>query len=136
MGLDTSHDCWHGAYSAFARWRTEIAKAAGYPAKTPDGYGYWSDEMEALYRANPRILKGRWGRKMPRDPILFLLCHSDCDGIIRAKHAPLLADALEALLPKLNGDWGGHIGLIREKTEQFIRGLRKAAAAGEDVEFH
>lgn len=23
MGLDTSHDCWHGAYSAFTRWRQQ-----------------------------------------------------------------------------------------------------------------
>lgn len=32
MGLDTSHNCWHGAYSAFDRWRKEIAKAAGLPS--------------------------------------------------------------------------------------------------------
>jgi hypothetical protein len=29
MGLDTSHDCWHGAYSAFMRWRSELCRAAG-----------------------------------------------------------------------------------------------------------
>ncbi len=32
MGLDTSHDCWHGGpYSAFTRWRRELAKVAGLP---------------------------------------------------------------------------------------------------------
>ena len=31
MGLDTTHDCWHGAYSAFMRWRQEIARIAGLP---------------------------------------------------------------------------------------------------------
>lgn len=31
MGLDTTHNAWHGAYSAFMRWRTEIARVAGYP---------------------------------------------------------------------------------------------------------
>ncbi len=25
MGLDTSHDCWHGPYSQFMRWRTWLA---------------------------------------------------------------------------------------------------------------
>ncbi len=31
MGLDTSHDCWHGAYSAVTRWRNTVAEIAGYP---------------------------------------------------------------------------------------------------------
>ena len=30
MGLDTTHDCFHGAYSAFSRWRNAVAEAAGY----------------------------------------------------------------------------------------------------------
>ncbi len=32
MGLGVSHGCWRGAYSAFHRWRIEIARAAGLPA--------------------------------------------------------------------------------------------------------
>jgi len=31
MGLDLTHGCWHGAYSAFMRWRQKIAELAGYP---------------------------------------------------------------------------------------------------------
>lgn len=31
MGLDVSHDAWHGAYSAFTRWRNCLAEDAGYP---------------------------------------------------------------------------------------------------------
>jgi hypothetical protein len=30
MGLDTTHDCWHGSYGGFNRWRNAIAAAAGY----------------------------------------------------------------------------------------------------------
>ena len=26
MGLDCSHGCWHGAYSAFMRWRAKLAR--------------------------------------------------------------------------------------------------------------
>ena len=26
MGLDTTHGCWHGTYSAFNRWRNKIAE--------------------------------------------------------------------------------------------------------------
>lgn len=38
MGLDVSHDCWHGAYSAFHRWRHGVAKAAGIPLDLMEGY--------------------------------------------------------------------------------------------------
>lgn len=31
MGLDTSHNCWHGAYSAFHRWRCKLAEVACLP---------------------------------------------------------------------------------------------------------
>ena len=33
MGLDISHDAWHGAYSAFNRFRQKVAQAMGgsYP---------------------------------------------------------------------------------------------------------
>lgn len=41
MGLDTTHGCWHGAYSAFHRWRVEVAKAAGIPLELMEGHwGY------------------------------------------------------------------------------------------------
>lgn len=31
MGLDCSHNAWHGAYSAFMRWRIKLAEVAGLP---------------------------------------------------------------------------------------------------------
>ena len=37
MGLDTSHGCWHGAYSAFTRWRHELARVAGYQVVRLEG---------------------------------------------------------------------------------------------------
>lgn len=55
MGLDTTHDCWHGAYSAFMRWRRGIAKAAGIPLDLMEGF--WSlDEykQEILEKNMPR----------------------------------------------------------------------------------
>jgi hypothetical protein len=64
-----------------------------------------------------------------------LLAHSDCEGEIQADICAPLADRLEELLPKLEGDGGGHVGSYREKTETFIRGLRSAASAGEAVVF-
>lgn len=162
MGLDTSHGCWHGAYSAFMRWRQKIAEVAGLPPLSMME-GFWSAEQQRFPSGDQLTLDvaaatlERYGDKdgaeglrriMRRPPILWdalkptplhiLLSHSDCDGIIESKDCGPIADALEALLPKLEkaDDGGGHIGSYAEKTRDFIEGLRLAASRGEDVEFH
>ena len=53
MGLDTSHGCWHGAYSAFTRWRTVLAQAAGIPLWLMEGY-YAPPEADLIARTAPR----------------------------------------------------------------------------------
>ncbi len=137
MGLDTTHNCWHGAYSAFTRFRNRLALAAGYEVldvKYPDGsimpttlidWGHLSDET----------LQGQWERT-PDDPLLVLIAHSDCDGVIHPEQAGPLADRMEELLPLLPVEPApGHIGDWRIKTQAFIYGLRLAVERGEDVEF-
>lgn len=136
MGLDTSHNCWHGAYGAFQRWRKELARAAGYRIVEPTRLGqpYYELPWEQFEDKN---YLGEWDSIPGDDPLMFLLIHSDCDGVIHPEHGVHLADRLEQLLPLLNESAaGGHITSMRGNTEQFIDGLRKAAAAGEDVDFH
>lgn len=71
------------------------------------------------------------------DPLIILLAHSDCEGLIKSEHCRLLADRIAALIPLLPSDPdGGHIGDWSEKSKRFVDGLRKAAEAGEDLEFH
>lgn len=154
MGLDTSHDCWHGAYSAFMRWRQAIAEAAGLPPlELMEGfYGslYRDDgaSLPTLYHghkhADARYLESidsrlpiRWAC-LKSSPLHELLYHSDCDGDIPWQSCGPIADELEKLLPALAklGDFGGHVGRVEEKTQTFIDGLRRAAAAQENVEFH
>lgn len=150
MGLDTSHDCWHGAYSAFTRWRHHIAEAAGYYVRPvywdgrkedgqPRGMCWDSIMLEWHRYGSEKELHGDWA-ETPHDPLIVLFAHSDCDGVIRPAQAVPLADALEALLPKIeDAPDSGHIGArggYIEVTKKFIAGLRKAAAAGEDVDFH
>jgi hypothetical protein len=120
MGLDTSHDCWHGAYSAFNRFRTKLAEVAGY-GKLDDYDGFGGDKP--------------WPGKSKLE---ILLHHSDCDGEIQWQDCRDLAACMETLLPALElaGDGGGHIGAYRDKTQQFIDGLRAAHAAQENVDFH
>jgi hypothetical protein len=132
VGLDTSHDCWHGTYGGFQRWRREVARAAGYPVNDQrQGISdpYYELPWEMFEEKN---YQGEWDSVPGDDPLLFLLVHSDCDGVIRPEHGAHLAGRLEQLLPALDDG----VYRVREDTERFIGGLRKAAAAGEDVDFH
>lgn len=120
MGLDISHDTWHGAYSSFMRWREKIAEVAGYPAlKSMDGFGG----------------NNSW-EPYSNDPLTELLYHSDCDGEINFESANKIADSLELLLPLLEGqNGGGHIGDYVEKTKEFIAGCKLAYSLKENLEF-
>lgn len=156
MGLDTTHDCWHGAYSAFMRWRKMLAAAAGLPPLLlMDGFyvGTTDDRsmgMQTIFtdsRTDPLTkssiesleadLPISWDCLKP-NPLHELLFHSDCEGDIPWQSCAGIADSLEQLLPELSehGDVGGHIGNVVEKTEKFIAGLRDAASKQENVEFH
>lgn len=150
MGLDCSHDAFHGAYSAFNRFRKAVAEAVGgsYPphfAKSQltgeyvrDRYGslvfddtldatmwYWDDEYSA--ETNPGLYE--------------FLCHSDCDGEISPEMCVKVADELEALLPILDEmeSTGGHLDKFETMgnvARQFIAGCRAAADNNEPLEFY
>lgn len=127
MGLDTSHGCWHGSYSAFRAWRKDIAQVAGYKIADDGGRPNYQLPWEMFEDKN---YQGEWDSPPGDDPLVYLLAHSDCDGVIHPQHGVHIAARLEQLLPLLDDDW------TRERTERFIAGLREAAAAGEDVDFH
>lgn len=137
MGLDTSHDCWHGAYSAFTRWRNHLAEVAGYTLVTTEEMYIPTPDLDwsSIVRSN---FDGEW-EATPADPLVVLIAHSDCDGVIHPAQAGPLADRLEELLPKLDEEIAvGHIARLgmRGTTERFITGLRAAVKADEDVDFH
>lgn len=156
MGLDISHDTWHGAYSAFMRWREKIAELVGVPLRLMEGFysapggDSWEKLMNgkdidgfgaawpfnSYYREVSKGLPIKWEWLKP-DPLHVLLVHSDCDGEISPEDAAKIADRLESLLPVLpSGEAMGHIGNWKDKTAQFIEGCRRAAAAGEPLDFH
>ena len=134
MGLDTSHDCWHGAYSSFDCWRTEICRAAGYGGiNKREGFGGKEPWPVPLFNSESDI--SGMAAAAATDPILVLLMHSDCDGIIPAAHCAAIADRLDAILPKVRNADAGRPSHV-DDTATFARGLRLAAERGEDVEFH
>lgn len=115
MGLDTTHNCWHGPYSVFGSWREHLAALVGIDLRAMDGFGRTVGAIS-------------WDTLAP-DPLHVLLSHSDCDGEIEWRDCAPLASRLEQLLPRVSEDW-------RDRTRQFIDGLREAAEARENVEFH
>lgn len=132
MGLDTTHDCWHGSYGAFNRFRDALAEAAGYTIKEY-GRGYITVDLD-WDRFEQKNFYGEWDSP-PEDPLLILIVHSDCEGVISAAHAPFIATRLEQLAPKLSEEGAGHLYNPRAQAMQFATGLREAASKGENVEF-
>lgn len=136
MGLDTTHDCWHGPYSSFSLWRNAIAVAGGYevvPHTYADGTTYPTVTKLFEHEWQPENYEGSWPEGPPEDPLLILIVHSDCDGYIEADHAKFLALRLEQILAQNNHPvdddrW-------RDQTRQFIEGLQRASDNGERIEF-
>lgn len=146
MGLDTTHDCWHGAYSGFAMFREIVGRAAGLPYREAskqygDGIRHtldidWeqitSDQIAGDWAEPPCIT--RVGYEPPlTDPALYLLIHSDCDGKLRCKYLKELKARLEDLAPKFNELADDY---CEGSLDRFIKGLGEAIAKGDDVEFH
>lgn len=126
MGLDTTHNCWHGPYSQFKAFRDDLAKAAGMPPLSL---------MSGFYKPNQVTGEGadglpiQWESLKP-DPLHVLLNHSDYDGFISPADALPLARRLIALVghPAVE-EWSSEI-------QQFSQGLTAANQKGEEVVFH
>lgn len=141
MGLDTSHNAWHGAYGSFARWRNLVARAAGFAlAEQPidDAYPAYKTEQPDVDwdQFEPGNYQGEWA-ETPDEPLFALIAHSDCDGVIHPAQGKALADRLEQLLPRI-AELGAEDPYAdpAARTRQFIAGLRAAVAADEDLDFH
>lgn len=152
MGLDCSHDAFHGAYSAFNRFRQAVCKALGPNASFPPHWQY--DEKGDMRKDENGLVM--YDRSLDERNIYFpegfseeanpglweFLTHSDCDGEISPEMCVKVADEMEKLLPAIEGlgwDSHGHIaarGGLVEVTKKFIAGCRAAAEAGEPLDFH
>lgn len=149
MGLSTTHGCWDGAYSGFARFRELVGKAAGLPHID----GFLGGQVPDINWATVthRQIMGHWDRKGPTvestgiydppitDPVLYLLVHSDIDGKLRRGYLPALKARLEELEPAydaliVRGGYGD--SFYASDLRRFIDGLGEAIEAGEHVEFH
>jgi len=122
MGLDTSHDAWHGPYTAFMRWRRWVAKQIGIPLDLMEGFYSWEwdgsedlmSHFQTLY-ANPIAFDTLDAMKQFRNaipwsaiketPLRDLLHHSDCDGELAWEVCKNIADALQEIVDTVEDDF-------------------------------
>lgn len=133
MGLTTSHNAYQGSYSGFGAWRRRIAELGGYPIVQVPSYWSESQTMDGTdidYMAyKPENFAGKWDKdELPEDPLLFLIIHSDCAGMILPTHCKKLADRLDGILKDMDPEeiCPAHYHTLHSVTAQFIEGLRLA----------
>ena len=144
MGLDTSHDCWHGPYSSFMHFRMAIANHVGLPLRLMQGFIDDKDLGDVKIPGQQGIAAIPWSVLKP-DPLWGLLNHSDCDGIILHGDCHPIAERLHDIAAEMESNppdeqHGSMVGYsskyLIQQVRQFEIGLRLAASVGENVDFH
>lgn len=162
MGLGLSVNGKHVArwsYSGFNSFRERVAKQLGIELRKMEGFTDvdkailekegWEAYRKA-YEADMLGPKISW--KTIKDPIKYLLHHSDCEGTIGPKRCALIADRLEQII----NDWPESHNLKtdpfwqergypvemnlpdydKEQARGLIAGMREAAKLNKPLEFH
>jgi hypothetical protein len=162
MGLGLSVNGKHVAgwsYSGFNSFRERVAKQVGIELRKMEGFSDvdktileregWEAYRKA-YEADMLGPKISW--KTVKDPIKYLLHHSDCEGTIGPKRCGLIADRLEEIIKewpdcqklKVDPFWQekGYSAEMdwrdydKEQALGLIAGMREAAKIGKPLEFH
>ena len=118
MGLDTTHNCWHGGYMRFNRFRYALARQIGIDLNDYIGYGSkgFKDLESIEHDLNP------------------LFNHSDCDGELNPLEAEKIANGLDSILETLKSDELADEN-FKDQITQFRDGCRLAVSKGETIEF-
>ncbi len=119
MGLDTSHNCWHGSYSSFNRFRFSLAKQIGLDLSDYIGYGD----------------KGTKYLESIEHDIMPLLNHSDCDGKLTVKEARRIAKGLQNIIDNFNDKIEADYN-FKELIMQFRDGCLLAVSKRQIIDFH
>lgn len=118
MGLDTTHNCWHGPYSSFSKFRQLLAEEIGINLNDYLGYG----------RGGTKDLS------TIKHDIEPLLNHSDCDGILTVEQCKQIVRGLNNILENLSEKNQSFQG-FKEDITQFRDGCELAIEEDEPVEF-
>jgi hypothetical protein len=113
MGLDTSHNAWHGPYSAFNRFRRNLMLS--YNNTSLDDYEGYGGNIPMNNIAD----KG----------LFIFFNHSDCDGDISPEDCKLVSESLLSLSPKVTDNY------YRDLLTDFANGCALAYNNNETLEF-
>lgn len=116
MGLDTTHNCWHGAYSSFHRFRKSLAEQIGINLEEFEGY------------------EGDKRFEDVKHDIVPLLDHSDCDGELSVEESKQIVKGLNDILENFKEDIP-HDSYFKDKIIQFRDGCIEAIEKDERVKF-
>ena len=121
MGLDTSHNCWHGPYSSFNNFRKALASQIDIDLNDYAGYGEKGiKNLESI----------------PHD-IMPLLNHSDCDGELSPDECAKIAKGIDSILASFDEAKAVKYPYnFKEKALQFRNGCLDAFSKNETVDFH
>lgn len=119
MGLDTTHNCFHGAYSSFNRFRYSLAAQIGVDLDEYNGYS-------------------KSGTKNLEDidhGIMPLLNHSDCEGRLKVSESRKIVEGLNAILGNFNNEIKSDYD-FKDRIIQFRDGCIEAISKREMIKFH
>ncbi len=153
MGLDITHDCYHGGFHTFNYWRIWLAKQIGLPLDMMQGHtGYYvtTEEVDAIRKqlgadcyneplhSGYQVLRHMQDCKgiswqSISDPLKILLDHSDCDGCIRWHNAGKIALRLLLIIRQSKDD--PDYSQWYETTKRFALGCCQAYQQRENILF-
>jgi hypothetical protein len=119
MGLDTSHNCWHGPYSSFNRFRYSLGYQIGINLDDYLGYGG----------------KGTKDLKEINHDLMCLFNHSDCEGRLTIKECKSIVRGLNSVLDNFNENLDFDFN-FKSKIIQFRDGCLDAISKRQMVKFH
>lgn len=121
MGLYVSHDAWSGSHSAFHEFRKTLAEHVGIDLMKMEGFR--RDGAQGL----------AWP-SFEDEPLVALLDHSDCDGVIEFEKLHDLAHRLWEVAQELRNTATANF-VDRVAAHRFAVGCIAAYECGEDLEF-
>lgn len=124
------HDYVQFSYAGFSHFRNQLAKAAGIGTKMDqEGLHEIPDLPMNSYPLDN--FYGEWEQD-PDDPLLALLVHSDCDGMLPARLCGLVADRVEELAEDAFEDSPYRYD---DHARRFVDDLRHCAESDHDLMF-
>lgn len=127
MGLDTSHNAWHGPYSSFNDFRKWLADKIGI-------------NLDEDYRGYGNINATKDLESIDHK-LMPLFNHSDCEGILTPEECLQIAEGIEDVLKNLSKEEIEHPDnqypfSNYKKAKQFRDGCYLAYCQKENIDFH